>query len=309
MPQDLLFQIRGNIAKLCSKMSFLPPRHGMWDLYAYIKEEQEKGNRDPNLKAAIESLDQYFRLGEKLLFAQRFKPTRDTLKELFPYCFDAANDPACPNVEEVVDVLLYSRKELLLSKDEETMLLYIVLVSYRNGLYPWRGRPIAMALWNLIRDFPSSYNVVNELAQWHKIVLDCASAAEVSLAGAKALLKIKKEEQAAKLAYSGLCLATYVPNFVFPKEKKLRKEFGSHADEVLAYQNHEGIKRDPIEASPEFRQAYDEVMEEAMLRYLATPEPRPIIRLWEEMKISFLKRGIEWNDPKTLNPDKRFGEE
>ena len=290
-------------------MTFAPPRLGMWGLYALIKEEQENGNHDPNLKSAIQLLDQYFRLGEKLLFAQRFKPTRDTLKELFPYCFDAASDPACPNVEEVVDALLYTRKELLLSKDEETMLLYIVLVSYRNGLYPWRGRPIATALWNLIRDFPSSYNVVNELAQWHKIVLDCASAAEVSLAGAKALSKIGKEEQAAKLAYSGLCLATYVPDFVFPKEKKLRKEFGYRAEEVLAYRDYEGVKRDPIEASPEFQCAYDEVMEEAMPRYLASPEPRPITRLWEEMKVSFQKRGIDWKDPKTLNPDHRFGEE
>lgn len=309
MLQDLLLQIRGNIANLRSTMAFAPPHLGMWGLYALIKEEQENGNHDPNLKSAIQLLDQYFRLGEKLLFAQRFEPSRDTLNELFPYCFDAVNDPDCPNEEEVVDVLLYSRKELLLAKNEEAMLLYIVLVSYRNGLYPWRGRSIATALWGLIRDLPASYNVVYELAQWHKIVLDCASAAEISLAGAKALLKIKKEKEAAKLAYFGLCMATYVPNFAFPSEKKLRKEFGSHADEVLAYQDHEGIKRDPIESSPEFRQSYDEVMEEAMPRYLATPEPRPITRLWEEMKISFLKRGIEWNDPKTLNPDKRFGDE
>ena len=306
MIQDLLLQIRGEIPKKRPDLPQFPSYLGPWGLYDRVETERAKGNHDEKVIALGELLEQYFRLGNTLLEAQLFEPQIEALRELLPFCLDAVNDPYCNEAGKVVDILLRFREKVSLKPDEEIVLLYIVILGYRRDNYPWRARPYAARLRALIKEREVPANIYNDLSAWYKVVLDYASACDVALSGAELLLNAGKEKQAASLARDGYACAVQLPGFVFPSEEEIKARYGEYADVVLSYPSRAGFKRDPVEATEEFQAVYDEVMEEAMAKYLSEPGAKVVQMLWSYMAEAFLKRDIVWSDPQLLNPSARF---
>ncbi len=306
MIQDLLLQIRGQISKNRPDLPQFPSYLGPWGLYERVETERAKGNHDEKVIALGELLEQYFRTGNTLLEAQIFEPSVEALRELLPYCLDAVNDPYCHEADKVVDILLKLREKVALKPDEETVLLYIVILGYRRGNYPWRARPCATRLRALIKEREVPANIYNDLSAWYKVVLDYASACDVALSGAEILLSAGKTKQAAALARDGYACAMQLPEFAFPSEEEIKARYGEFADLVLNYASRASLKHDPVETTEKFQAVYDEVMEEATARYLSEPGAKVVQMLWSYMAEAFLKRDIVWSDPQLMNPSARF---
>lgn len=301
MAEDLLLQLRGSIAKQRPNSPQFPAYLGPWGL----KQRCEQTD-DPSIADFRSLLDQYLRRGNLLLEAQLLVPSKEALRELLPYCLDAVKDPDCPDVGKIVHVLTHYLHSVSVSEDEQIVLLYIIVLGYRRGDYPWRGREYADALRELIATREVPANMYADLAAWYKAVLSYRIASEVALNGAKILLQAGKTKQSASLCRDGIASLAVLPTFEFPPEEAIRQTYDEFANLILPYPTHPTFRHDPVEDSEEFQAVYDEVMEEAMKQYEEGKGPKVVQALWGYMTEGFAKRGIFWSDSQLMNPTVRF---
>lgn len=300
-------ELKKRIDQRRKEFSFLPSYMGPWALLGRCQLEQRKGNQDPAFSSFCEDLQEYARFG--LSFVHEQASIRDAGEAPFieTFCLDAMKDPSFEEHASLLEDLLayYGDGEDFLPRDGIVLLLDIVL-GYRRGPYPWRGKKYARELFRLLDDEPYPREFWQTLADFYKSVLDYRSASDVALEGSAILLKNKKKKDAALLCRDGLASALALPHFRFPEEARIREFYEEEADVALSYPRYATFKHDPIEASPEFQNAYDEVMEEATKRYLKEKEGRVILLLWSYMAEGFAKRGIAWKTPKQMNPSMKF---
>ena len=248
---------------------------GPWGMVKAIQRDERMNKATPELLAFKEDLLRYIDFG--LSFLKEQANVRDLTEARFVIAFslDALNDEAFDEKEDILSALLpfYGDGEDILPQ-ERAMLLYLIVLAYSKDHFPWRGKPYAKALLDMAEaNDPLPYEIYRGLLVFYLIVLDRPDAERVALIGAKNLRQRGDEKRASAL------------------ENEAAKQ---------------AIKHDPIESTPAFQEAYDEVMEEAMKRYLALGETRIVFTLWEYMEEGFAKKGISWKNPKRMNPEIRF---
>lgn len=303
-----LIDEKKRVGEILEGIPFLSPFAGPYNSLGRLKREIASGNKDPKILDAYQKLSEYLRVGEAFVKEQATTRSFEDNAFLIVFCLDALKDWAFEKSEELLESLLgfYGDGEDFLPT-VKTMLLYEIILAYRRGNYPWRAKPYAKQLRELLLEEEGPATVYFELAAFYHSVTDHVSASEVALFGAEALLKRESElKSASQLARNAYAYALSIPNYSFPSEEEITQKFQQEAKTVLGYPKYLSFRSDPIECSPEFQAAYDEVMEEAMAKYLKEEGGRVPHMLWSYMKEGFLKKGIQWKDPQQMNPAMRI---
>ena len=239
------------------------------------------------------------------------KLEKDALPVLLEFYVELAHDH---NQEE--DVMLYqhaayykkAHDEGLFDYRQEAVYLECLLIFFMKTHYEWRGKPYAASLRKVLQEHPGDYPLefVTRLVNYYRSVLAPCDAYEVALENSEAYLKQGEQKKAAMLyAYAG-GIAQDIPGVELLDEEELANKFGSHAGIAAAYSAHATFRHDPIEASKEFQDAYDTVMEEVMARIELEKAPYICHLLWGYMEEAFYIRGIQWKSPATMNPTVMF---
>ena len=308
MSFDKLTQIRKNIIVLRGKCDYLPGYLGIWGMHDRCLSERKKRKGDALFNTIDEALEDYIHIGEEYLKKESQSPSNDKiLTPLLVYCIDAIDDPYFNDADRLLPLAEAVYGD---GSSHETsvkvVLLYVILQAYLKNTFTWRGKPYAKQLRSLIQEAETHKKIYTGLASFYKAVLDYPSAVEVALFGAEKLYDDGKRSDAALLCRLGLSCACQLPDYPFPGEEEIREKYGPDAETVLSYPQHAGFAHDPVEATPEFQAVYDEVMEEAMAKYLKEKSARIILLLWSYMREGFAARGISWKDPQLMNPKARF---
>ncbi len=307
MAKTNILQLKQELDAKRASFSCFPAYMKPYQLRERFDAELRNKPDDADLIAFGELLSRYIALGEELLLEQSHLRDLSRAREIVVFAHDLVQDPCRDENDKLLEKLIayYGDGEGFKATDQ-LLLLYLIVSLYRSDDFRWRGKKYAKALREALRNSGGPRQVYGELAAFYRSVLDHPSASEVLLSGAQAFLLEGNLEDAALLKRDGLATGVHIPGFVFPSEEDIRKQFGEKADVVLSYPRHAGLKHDPIEASPEFQKVYDEVMEEAMAKYLALKGGRMIFALWGFMQEGFARHGIMWKNPQWMNPRARF---
>lgn len=286
---------------------FLPAFLGPWGTLKRCETEQRRGNEDPKLNAFIEDLRKYVEFGAAFVKEQGKDRDPQEAHFVLVFCLDAFTDTSYDEYESLLGPLVafYGDGEDFLPR-EKTMLLYDIVLGCRRGSYPWRAKGFAKELYACLLENDAPYEVWQGLSAFYKVVLDWPHAVEVASKGADVFGKKGLMKEAALLYRDALVSATVLPDYEFPSEEEIGKAYGQFAETVLGYPKFASMRHDPIESSPEFQAAYDDVMEEATARFLKETDGRIAHTLWAYMAEGFAKRGIHWRNPQLMNPSMKF---
>ncbi|MBO4541467.1 MAG: hypothetical protein J5736_05785, partial [Bacilli bacterium] len=299
-----LIDEKKRIEAILDGIPFLNQFMGPYNSLGRLKREIENGSKDPKILDAYQKLSEYLRVGEAFVKEQAKTRNFEDNAFLIAFCLEAMKDYAFERGKELLESLLlvYGEGEEFLPL-EKSMLLYEIVLGHRRGDYPWRAKPYAKQLKELLKEKEGPFQIYLDLSAFYQSVTDHVSASEVALMGAEALLKREPElKHAAQLARNAYSYALAIPDYPFPSEEEIVQKYQQEAKTVLDYPKYLTFRSDPIECSPEFQAAYDEVMEEAMAKYLREEEGRIPHMLWSYMKEGFAEKGIQWKDPQQMNP-------
>lgn len=297
-------KLRERLVEKRKQFSFLPFYAGPYEWDVLCKREIEKGNNDSKLFAFHEDLKEYLYFG--LNFLKEQADIRDATEASFviQFCKDAFEDNYCENKDEILPYLLsyYGDGEDYLPH-VKMALLYDTILGYSVNTFYWRGKPYAKTLFEELKRDSFVAAVWGELGDFYKSVLDLDQAVEVFLTGAKLFLKDGQKKEAATLYRRGYAVLRQLGD-PLPSEEEIRTLYGEEADQILKV-SAPTYKHDPVERTKAFQEAYDEVMEEAVARYIEEGSPT-VLLLWSYMREGLAARGIVWNAPNRMNPSMRF---
>lgn len=195
----------------------------------------------------------------------------------------------------------------------------MIVRAFRLNMHSWRGRAYAKEALRIYENYASSdlqgkeaeavCQALASLGQDISSFMDFKDAARAYGAADRLALDAQLPLQlAAGFKQKELINLIYDqtdPSFLPGKEELEQTYKEASPLPVSALEGRGYLKHDPVEASEEFQNAYDEVMEEAYAeidrKTTSSPEER-----WAVIKKAFYKRGIVWKDPGEMNPDMMF---
>ena len=269
-------ELRSRIYLRRADFPSLPSYLGPWGMAKTIDRLRNMGKADAALFAFREDVLRYIDIGLSVFKDQSVSRDAGEAHFMIAFALDAFSDESFEDKRDILAALLpyYGDGEDFLPR-ERASLLYAIILGHSHIDHPWRGKPFAKTLLGIMEEgeVPLPYEIYRGLVSFFRIVLDRPDAEKVINLGCISLEKDGQTKQADAL-----------------REDGLRATF----------------KHDPVEDTPAFQETYDEVMEEAIRRYLEGSEPRLVFTLWEYMEEGFARKGIAWRNPKKMNPDVRF---
>ena len=209
----------------------------------------------------------------------------------------------------------YCMEGSMLSLDDESIFLPLLIQAFAKESYHWRARRYAERLAVVLSMcdendgwYYQSCEAYRALGDFYARVCNYQMAAHYAECGAKLAYLYRDLALSAEL----LCQSLRYRRVLDPESTDLVDDtvistrYGDFAPQVLRYKRFGILLVDPIEHSEAFQAMYDEVMEATMLELEREGNLHIPHQLWSIMRNEFLKRGISWRDPQAMNPRNTF---
>ena len=266
-----------------------------------------------DLKALKTAIEEAHELAPKFLFSKVLDPeiSEDDYACIYLYFRDLVigGDPEEGfMLEETLTIFnrVFAKREKARLMDVR-FLASIVQAYIRLG-YSWRGRKYALMLEEGLHVAPLAEGY-DQLISFYRNVRNLPKAKALSEEAMETCIRIKKLQLGAEYAYRTAQLNMTLPQEMrsFPNDAEIERIFGEFAPAILRYHNYKPtLQIDPIEHTPEFAAAYDEVMEAVEQKLQEVGDLHLAFQRWEFMREEFAKRGIDWKDPHIMNPRVMF---
>lgn len=247
--------------------------------------------------------------------------TEEQIKEIYQGLIIDLKSYRSKDVPEMLIKLKDNLKEQHKMQDagDVASLDMMIVKAFREDMHAWRGRPYAKEALKLLQNFAASdfqgkeaeyiCSSLASLGQDFQSFMDFKDAGKAYAAADDLALDVGLPLQVAAgfRQKEIICLKLNGTEDEFlPSEEELTKTYKEASQlPVSALQGRGYLLHDPVEASDQFQEVYDEVMEEAYKEIDLLPDSTPQER-WAVIKKYFLKHGIRWRDPGEMNPGMMF---
>lgn len=283
-----------------------------------IKEAEKNHNlekRDTLLRIAI-TITKY-REALQCIYTEKGKTLSFSTEEftwLVYYLDNLINDTSQmidDTVYEYLQILHRAKALSMLDREDEIIMLWLILKAFERHTYYWRAREQAEKLIALLEEQPpdsayyeQSVEAYRAIAAFYNRVKDAMRAYHFAKKGAELALKNGDLSLSADLLYTALRYTNVLPECMRPSvdEKEIQSVYGDYANGILRYPRTSWLAVDPIEHTEAFLNAFDNVMEDTMTELNRVGDLHDVHQLWMIMSNEFARRDIVWRDPQQMNP-------